>query len=555
MQFVQSGQGLDVSIPPGQSIAISSITGTYSATLLDGAGRGALASGSSRGATYGPYPSGATVRVTAGNRSRVSFDVGVSPDANASLGAMVKLDEWGDVSEIVDESGLAVAALEPAGIASSAIKWQAKQKINPWSGAIMPTGTAQITEWASSGTSGTIAVDNAVKFGGRPTTRVDFTGTASGTAFEIGVPTAAVRIQGAARGLLSGYVAIAVKATAPVSAAKLYIGDASFANYYEISIVDNAVNAVVDIGDGWRLLIADTTIAGVVALEGTPNLDGLKRMKVTCFCDSNPPAGSAWLGFAGAIPKPKPTVVLTADDGYSEWFNYLFPAMVERGIPGSFSVDAGYIGQAGFMTAAQFTDTLNAHGDLIEFVNHGANNVAYSAGTAALYKQNIRDCDALLGAWGVPAASRKIHTYVQGQYDQALIDWLIEQGYTSAREVGGSNRSQFNIATLLSQPNISRHSRYAIPAGCNLDVSQPVDTVIDYIETAKAKGGAFFIMGHEFKAAPGAQTYVAGYHATHGMSNLLDYLAAERDAGNIDLMKWSQYVDSMSRGEKVVGVS
>ena len=433
--------------------------------------------------------------------------------------------------------------------------WQAKQAINPWAGAIMPVGTSLITEWTSSGTSGTIAIDSAVKFGGRPTTRVDFTGTASGTAFEIGVPTAAVRIQGAARVLLSGYVAIAVKATVPVSAVKLYIGDGSFANYYEISIADNAVNAVVDIGNGWRLLLADTTVAGVVTASGSPDLDGLKRMKVTCFCSSNPTAGSVWLGYAGAIPKPKPTVVLTCDDGYSEWFDYLFPAMVERGIPGSFSVDAGYIGKAGFMTSSQFVDTLSTNGDMIEFVNHGANNVAYSAGTAAQYKQNILACDAVLSGWGVPSASRKIHTYVQGQYDQALIDWLIAQGYTSAREVGGSNRSQFNIAALLSQPNISRHSRYAIPAGCQLDVSQPVNTVIDYIETAKAKGGAFFIMGHEFKAAPGAQAYVAGYHATHGMSNLLDYLASERDAGNIDLIKWSEYVKSFRTGRPVLGVN
>lgn len=452
-----------------------------------------------------------------------------------------------EASSVVDPStGLSIAG--------GLTNWQAKQKIMPWSGAVIPTGTSLITEWVSGGTSGTIAIDNSVKFGGRPTTRVDFTGTASGTAFEIGVPTAAVQLQGASRGLLSGYVAIAVKATVPVSAAKLYVGDGSFSNYYEISIANNALSGIVDIGDNWRLLIADTTIEGVVTLQGTPDLNGAKRMKVTCFCDSNPTAGSVWLGYAGAIPKPKPTVVLTCDDGYSEWESYLFPAMAERGIPGSFSVDAGYIGQAGFMSESQFVDALVSHGDIIEFVNHGANNVAYSVGTAAQYKQNILTCDALLAEWGVSSESRNLHTYVQGQFDQDLIDWLMANGFVSAREVGASNRSQFNIAAKMSHTNTSRHSMYAIPAGCNLTVEQPVTTVIDYIETAKSRGGAFFIMGHEFKSAPAAQTYVAGYHATHGMSNLLDYLAAERDAGNIDLMKWSQYVATMSAGRQVLGV-
>lgn len=161
----------------------------------------------------------------------------------------------------------------------------------------------------------------------------------------------------------------------------------------------------------------------------------------------------------------------------------------------------------------------------------------------------------MLQGWGVPAASRMIHTYVQGQYDQALIDWLVSNGYTSAREVGGSNRSQFNLATHLTKPNTGRHSRYAIPAGCNLSIAQPVPTVIDYIEEAKARGSVFMMMGHEFKNAPGPQSYVAGYHATHGMSNLLDYLAAERDAGNIDIMKWSDYVRTFSQGQPVTGVA
>lgn len=460
----------------------------------------------------------------------------------------IAVDVGGNVTGLVGPNGKAVD------IASGAA-WQANQKISPWAGAILPVGTTLISEWTSAGTTGTTSVDNAVTFGGRPTTRADFTGTASGTTFEIGVPTGAVRLQGSSRGLLSGYVAIAVKATVPVAAAKLYIGDGTFENYYEIAIVDNANNAVVDIGNGWQLLLADTTVEGVVTTEGTPNLDGAKRMKVTCFCESNPSAGSVWLGFAGAIPKPKPIVVLTADDGYSEWYSYLFPEMVKRGIPGSFSVDAGYVGRAGFMTSSQFTETLNEHGDLIEFVNHASDNLAYSPEKAAEYKQNILDCDALLSSWGVPEASRKIHTYVQGQYDQSLIDWLIENGFTSAREVGASNRSQFNICTHLSLPNTSRHSRYAIPAGCNLTVEQTVATVIDYIEQAKTRGGAFFIMGHEFAAAPTTQTWVAGYHATHGMSNLLDYLAAERDAGNIELMTWSEYVLTFSAGRQVVGAA
>lgn len=105
MPSINNGQGLDIAIPPGQSIAISSITGTYSATLLDGAGRGVLAKDSAGGEIFGPYPSGATVRVKAGNNSHVAFDVAVSPVAKADLVAHYKTDEDGNVAGLAAPGG------------------------------------------------------------------------------------------------------------------------------------------------------------------------------------------------------------------------------------------------------------------------------------------------------------------------------------------------------------------------------------------------------------------------------------------------------------------
>lgn len=381
------------------------------------------------------------------------------------------------------------------------------------------------------------------------------TGAGSGTSAEIGFSSALETLKGLAAEFATNYIAVAIRGTVPVAGAKIYMGDASFSNYYEITINTNDVNAVVDIGDGWKLLVADATDASVVTTTGTPTVSGAKRMKVTFFSYANVAAGTVWLGYAGVVKKPKATVVLTADDAYAEWYNYLFPAMAERGIPGSFSIDAGYLDKTGFMTQRQLRNALEAYGEFIEYVNHGANNLAYTGANLAAYTDNIIKCDNLLKELGVPEASRKLHTYVQGQFDQSLVDWLVAAGYTSARQVGASDRSQFQIAAHLSAADTSRNSLYGIPAGCNLEIAQPLDTVIGYIEKAKARGTVFFLMGHEFKAAPGAQAYVAGYHATHGMSNLLDYLAAERDAGRIDLMKWSEYRQSFGIGRAVTGVT
>lgn len=109
MPIIQNGQGLEIAVPPGQSIAVASLTGTYSATLLDGAGRGVLASASAGGATYGPYPAGATIRVSAGIDSCVAYDVGVQPDASVEASAKVETDARGDVAALVGLGGSAVS--------------------------------------------------------------------------------------------------------------------------------------------------------------------------------------------------------------------------------------------------------------------------------------------------------------------------------------------------------------------------------------------------------------------------------------------------------------
>lgn len=113
MTIIQNGQGLEIAVPPGQSIAVASLTGTYSATLLDGAGRGVLASASAGGATYGPYPAGATLRVKAGVDSCVAYDVGASPIASGQYPARFATNAEGDISGLVG----------PDGNSGSAAKW------------------------------------------------------------------------------------------------------------------------------------------------------------------------------------------------------------------------------------------------------------------------------------------------------------------------------------------------------------------------------------------------------------------------------------------------
>jgi len=101
-----SGQGRDINVPAGQSLAVSSITGTYTATIIAGAGIGtALATDSTGGATYGPYSGGVTVRLKAGEGALLDYEAAVNPVLNYAGPARLGYSAAGDTSSVVDAGG------------------------------------------------------------------------------------------------------------------------------------------------------------------------------------------------------------------------------------------------------------------------------------------------------------------------------------------------------------------------------------------------------------------------------------------------------------------
>lgn len=102
-----SGQGRDINVFAGQSLAVSSITGAYTATIIAGAGIGtALATDSAGGATYGPYSGGVTVRLKAGEGALLDYEAAVSPVLNYAGPLNAGYNQSGDVASAVDGAGI-----------------------------------------------------------------------------------------------------------------------------------------------------------------------------------------------------------------------------------------------------------------------------------------------------------------------------------------------------------------------------------------------------------------------------------------------------------------
>ena len=76
---ITNGEGFDLSIPPGSSLTVVAVSGSYNASIVDGVGKGTTLATNGTGGTYGPYASGAVIRLISSALSEVDYDIGVSP--------------------------------------------------------------------------------------------------------------------------------------------------------------------------------------------------------------------------------------------------------------------------------------------------------------------------------------------------------------------------------------------------------------------------------------------------------------------------------------------
>lgn len=164
-----SGQGRDINVFAGQSLAVSSITGAYTATIIAGAGIGtALATDSAGGATYGPYSGGVTVRLKSGEGGLIDYEAAVSPVLNYAGPARLGYSAAGDTSSAVDGGGNLVVRLDNTpGADKSITPVQSMESVAAMSTTVTvrmaPTGTYRTARvsWVNNGASGSAKLNIA----------------------------------------------------------------------------------------------------------------------------------------------------------------------------------------------------------------------------------------------------------------------------------------------------------------------------------------------------------------------------------------------------------
>lgn len=406
----------------------------------------------------------------------------------------------------------------------------------PFQSLVVPFGTATINETILTGGTSSRSVDTATTFNGRPTTKLTVTGGASSPNVECGTAGATITLDAEGQALLTRtpFVAVKIGAGNTLSSGVLYVGDATYANFYTFNLAP-----VGTVGE-WTIL-AKLTI-GASSTTGTPNLAAAVRAKLRLTMTANVAVGDIWLAPFYVTPQTKQSVVFTVDDGYDEW-EWLAAEAYKRRVPISFGIASDLVGTVGYLSTTQIRSILNDYDGLHNITNHARVNSSYGTLGLDTYVSHVEYCRDYLMALGVPAKQASLHQYVQGSFDQTLIDALKVRGYLSAREVGASNRG--SGASIIAAGGVTADHMFKIPATVNLENTQNLTTVQSYLNSSSLAGTSF-IMGHRFEAAAGTVTYINGYDDSYGVLNLLDWLAEKRDTDGWKLRSWSEWYDDQA---------
>ena len=462
---------------------------------------------------------------------------------------------WGDGDEMVNSGGAVTAAVNPLtlGVSLSAGGQQISQlERNPAANLldILPTNDAAL--WITDKTAAlTVAVDSTVLFQGRPTIKITIPAGTSGVC-KVGcsgadalLPYAWNREQVAVATRVSGFTGYDMVTTFP-PAVIAYIGDATYANFWTTSAYGGAnfPEQKSRQGEWWVYKPAASGTPLTILGDGT-NITAQKgRVKFQWTQVSQATESYIWIGFFGKLPaRKKPTIVLTWDDGFKSWYDFIAPLCRHYDLPVSMGIDSALVGAGNYLSQAQIVELYTDPSRLFDFVNHGVNNQNYNTLGAAGYYATMETTRKYLQGIGITGDGPMHHPYVQSVWGNDLMDLMRSGGYLSARAsvnpAGSAIAAMHYKDQALIDDKMRWHLNIIAALGSGITLAQ-TNTLVDAVVTANGVG---MINGHDFGATSDIYKWTYGDTA-----QLFGRLAAMRDAGTIEVKSWSRwYADLTGR--------
>lgn len=401
-----------------------------------------------------------------------------------------------------------------------------------------PWDLANVSGGVSAGL--TVSVDTEVLFAGRPTLRIDVPAGTSGSKVLLGTTLSTAYIPDG-WDLKNLCCAIRCTNTAIFPSVAMYVGDATYTNYW---LKDKTKEGHPDgysfpnRNNEWCFLKcgSSTAPAAIGVGGGSPVVSRRMRAKIASVLTSSASAESIWIGFFGILPpRPKPTVIITLDDGYATHYNFLAPLCRYYNIPVSLGIIGGLLGVGNKMTVAQAQALAQDSSRLFDLINHTYNHTTLVAGVnegeqLADFQLNASYLRDTIGVsedgpqhvvypGGVTSfaqyAGLKAAGFLTGRKNQ--ICWMHGQDQTLAT---GEDDGRFvqNIITTIEES------------------SRAVSDVKTSVGSLKTRNEVGVLEGHNFASASGTNTW-----SYENMEELMAWLYSERAAGNLEIKSLSRW--------------
>lgn len=442
----------------------------------------------------------------------------------------------------------AAAAQATAGSYNSLNEYPAFRTARPLKSVLLPN-TSIAYNALGGGSSGSAAADSSNLCNGRASTKFTLTTTAASLNYiNVGTAAGAVTLDTVGQALLTNQQIFFAKTDGANTLTGLIVYVKDGANQYYFNLAPKGTTE-----DGWTIFSNYNYAAG--GTTGTPNLANTLEVDVTMSCSTLTVPGNIWIGTGYVVPSPEvKSVVITMDDGYSEW-SWVASEAKKRNIPVSFGISKNLIGTAGFLTNAEMRALVDLEPFLFELTNHALQNDSYATLGLSAYMATIEECRDYLLANGADAVQANLHQYVQGSYDATLVAAMQAAGFLCGRTASATSQGTRNIPIALG--GSTNYELFQIPATVSLGSSQNLATVQASIGAATGTGavnsdGTAFIMAHQFGATQDTYKWIKGYSTTYGFLDLLDWLAEQRDTNGWQILRWSDWYRKVLQGKSEI---
>jgi hypothetical protein len=386
----------------------------------------------------------------------------------------------------------------------------------------------------------TWAISNEVLFDGHPTIELTIPAGVSGSA-RIGTTVEAptnLPYNWDGKGM---QVAIRSSNLSAVNGAIPYLAvDSGFAQFYTWDGENNLSSLPEPIyqPNDWIVLKPTTPNPGGGTSPGAfTTMGGRRRIRLAIPILSQPSETKVYIGFFGITPKRKPTLILSADDGYSVWGRYLIPQLLYAQVPCSFAIDYGLVGLNGYLTESELLSIHNHPSGLFELINHGYNNQGYNEAGAAKYVENAVNCMKWLhDHLGVNDGARH-HAWVQSQYGDDVIKLMRAAGFYSCRATTNANQRGIDDRLFYTMQD---KWRWCVPSAEQPRSGVTLQNVKDAITTALVTNryGVTHLNLHSFGDVDASNPLQWSYDK---LGDLLGWINEQRAAGTFEVKTMGQW--------------